>query len=120
MRLAGIVSMLVGVGVVVQIALGLSLERLYYLRDLHASIGIVGLALIAYLFYASLKGGSALLKVMSLITLIIAAAQALLGLHLYFAPSISLSNTHLGVAIALLVVIAITGAISARSSRKAL
>ncbi len=118
MRVAGIVSMLVGVGVVFQIILGLYIERLYYLRDLHASIGIAGLILVAYLTYSSFKRGDIGLRIASTIVLVITLVQVFLGLHIYTSPQILLVNLHLAIAIILAASIAMTGVISMRSSRR--
>jgi len=120
MKPIGIVCILAGVGMVVALATGWSLGSLSDLAGLHASIGIAGVAVIGYLFYASLKSNSALLKAMSLITLILTVVGALTGLWAYLESSPSLASAHLGGGVALLFVMVITGAIAARSSRKAM
>ncbi|MEM1610680.1 MAG: hypothetical protein QXQ57_03415 [Sulfolobales archaeon] len=118
MRVVGIVSMLVGIGVIFQIVLGLYVERLYYLRDIHASIGILGLILVAYLTYNSFKRGSTGLRIASAITLLITLVQVSLGLHIYISPQILFVNLHLATAIILAISIALTGFVSMRSSRR--
>lgn len=120
MRLVGVISMLVGAGIIIQYALGLgiSIGGLYGLRDLHASIGILGLILIAYLFYNSLRSsGSFALKVSSLLSFIITLLQVALGLHIYFSPSIYAANIHWILGSILIIMIAATGYLSMRASR---
>ncbi len=112
--------MIVGIGVVVQYALGLSISSggLYYLRDLHASIGTLGLILMAYLFYSSIRiQGSASLKVSSFLAFLVTLSQVVLGFHIYFSPSILLTNIHTILGGVLIALIAITGYLSIRSSR---
>ena len=118
MRIAGIISMLVGIGVIFQIILGLYIERLYHLRDLHAFIGIAGLILVAYLTYSSFKRKDIGLRIASTIALLITLIQVSLGLHIYTSPQIFFVNLHLAIAIILAVSIAMTGVISMRSSRR--
>ncbi|MFZ8822934.1 MAG: hypothetical protein ACO2O0_02110 [Desulfurococcales archaeon] len=118
MRIAGIISMLVGIGVIFQTILGLHIERLYHLRDLHAYIGIAGLILVAYLTYSSFKRKDIGLRIASTIALLITLIQVSLGLHIYTSPQIFFVNLHLAIAIILAVSIAMTGVISMRSSRR--
>lgn len=121
MRLVGLISILVGVGVIAQYILGLGIGfgGLYYLRDLHAVIGILGLILVAFLFYNSMSSrGSPLLKIFSLLALLITFSQAALGIHLYLSPSIFISNIHMILGGLLIVVIAISGYLSIRSSTR--
>ncbi|MEM2202934.1 MAG: hypothetical protein QXI22_01065 [Sulfolobales archaeon] len=123
MRLVGLISLLVGVGVIVQYILGLAMVfyGLYYLRDLHATIGIVGLILIVFLTYSSIRSqGSPLLKIFSLIALLLTLSQVALGMHIYFSPSIIVSDIHMVLGVMLVIVIAITGYISMKTSRTAI
>lgn len=120
MRLIGLISMLVGIGVVIQYALGLGISfgGLYYLRDLHASIGILGLILMVYLFYSSMRTqGSVSLKASSLLAFLATLSQVALGLHIYFSPSIFLANTHMILGGVLIALIAVTGYFSIKASR---
>ncbi|MDT7888573.1 MAG: hypothetical protein RQ885_06315 [Desulfurococcales archaeon] len=118
MRIAGIISMVVGVGVILQLVLGMHLERIQFLRDFHASIGILGLILVLYLTYDSLNRGSMVLKIASIATLIITLIQVVLGLYIYTAPSIFYVNLHMVTAVILVIAVAITGYISIRSSKR--
>ncbi|GAY26663.1 hypothetical protein ATG_18670 [Desulfurococcaceae archaeon AG1] len=122
MRLVGLISVLVGVGVIAQYILGLAMVfyGLYYLRDLHATAGIVGLILIAFLTYSSIRSGSPLLKIFSLLALLLTLSQVALGMHIYFSPSIIASDIHMILGVILIIVIAITGYISMKSSRSSI
>lgn len=120
MRLVGLISILVGLGVMIQylLGLGISFGGLYFLRDLHASIGILGLILVMYLFYSSIRSqGLLALKVSSLLTLLITLTQVALGIHIYFSPSIYAANIHLILGAILIISIAVTGYISMRASK---
>ena len=120
MRLVGLISTLVGVGVVAQYISGLAMAfyGLYYLRDLHAAVGIIGLILVAFLAYNAIRSqGSFLLKIFSLLVLLLTLSQVALGMHLYFSPSIFAADIHMILGVILVIVIAITGYISIRSSR---
>jgi len=122
MRLVVLISVLVGVGVIAQYILGLAMVfyGLYYLRDLHATAGIVGLILIAFLTYSSIRSGSPLLKIFSLLALLLTLSQVALGMHIYFSPSIIASDIHMILGVILIIVIAITGYISMKSSRSSI
>ncbi|HWQ16595.1 MAG TPA: hypothetical protein VNL13_02025 [Sulfolobales archaeon] len=120
MRLVGLISILVGVGVIAQYILGLAMTfyGLYYLRDLHAAVGIIGLILVAFLAYSSTRSrGSLLLKIFSLLVLLLTLFQVALGMHLYFSPSIFAADIHMTLGVILVTMVAITGYISMRSSR---
>lgn len=119
MRLVGIISISIGAGVIIQLILGLNIARgLYSLRDLHALLGILGLILVLYLFYYSIRySASMYLKIASGATFFVTFIQVALGLHLYMASSIFISTLHLYTGVLLIILIAVSGAISMRSAR---
>lgn len=67
MRMVGVISIAIGIGVIIQLILGINIAgRLYFLRDLHAFLRILGLILVLYLFYYSIRySASMYLKIAS-------------------------------------------------------
>jgi len=119
MRLVGVISIAIGVGVIIQLILGINIARgLHSLRDLHAFFGILGLILVSYLFYYSIRYSTSMyLKIASGATLLATFIQVALGLHLYMATSIFISTIHFYTGVLLIILIAVSGAISMRHAR---
>lgn len=119
--MVGVISIAIGIGVIIQLILGINIAgRLYFLRDLHAFLGILGLILVSYLFYYSIRySASMYLKIASGATFLATFIQVALGLHLYMsmAPSIFISTLHLYTGFLLIILIAVSGAISMRYTR---
>ncbi|MEM0381189.1 MAG: hypothetical protein QW059_02435 [Nitrososphaerota archaeon] len=81
MRLRAILPVLLALGVFVQILIGESGLAGGVLRDIHATIGLIGLALTAYAIAAP-RGGRPLRIYVSVLFLLV-ILQAILGLILY-------------------------------------
>lgn len=93
MKTSQVLGTLVGVGVFVQILLGESRLAAGILRDVHATIGLAGLAVV--LGYAYVNRRSRIALAMASIVVVITAAQVVLGLSLYGLLPLVMSHSAL-------------------------
>lgn len=90
MNTRSVLGILVGVGVLLQILLGELGFAAGSLRDLHATIGLAGLAVVAG--YAYMSRGSKTILALTAIVLLVTATQAVFGLSLYGLLNIGMNN----------------------------
>ncbi|MEM1943366.1 MAG: hypothetical protein QXO30_07590 [Candidatus Caldarchaeum sp.] len=95
MKTSQALGALVGVGVFVQILLGESGLAAGVLRDVHATIGLAGLAVV--LGYAYVGRRSRVALAMASIVVVITIAQVFLGLSLYGLLPLTMSHSALEV-----------------------
>jgi hypothetical protein len=95
MNTRGVVGAIVGLGVLVQIFLGEAGLAAGSLRDVHATIGLAGLAVVAGYLY--LNRANRLIAAVIAIILLVTATQAVFGLSLYGLLNIGMNYSVLKV-----------------------
>ncbi|MCS7129241.1 MAG: hypothetical protein NZ919_01170 [Candidatus Caldarchaeum sp.] len=95
MRASQILGALVGIGVFVQIFLGESRLAAGAFRDVHATIGLLGLAVVLAYVYNSRRSG--IMVAAASIIAAITAVQAVMGLSLYGLLPLGMSYQALAV-----------------------
>ncbi|MEM1945812.1 MAG: hypothetical protein QW614_03420 [Candidatus Caldarchaeum sp.] len=93
MRKAGLLGALVGFGVFVQILLGESGFAAGSLRDVHAAIGLLGLAVVLA-FVVAVRGSLVRVAAASVVA-VVTIAQVVLGLSLYGILPLGMSHQAL-------------------------
>lgn len=89
MKPRSVLGVLIGVGVLLQIFIGEAGLAAGPLRDLHATIGLLGLAVVAGYAYAS--RGSMLALALTSVVLLVTLTQVVFGLSLYGLLNIGMS-----------------------------
>ena len=95
MNTRGFVGAIVGLGVLVQIFIGEAGLAAGSLRDVHATIGLAGLAVVAGYLY--LNRANRLITAVIAIILLVTATQAVFGLSLYGLLNIGMTHSVLEV-----------------------
>jgi hypothetical protein len=95
MNTRGVVGAIVGLGVLVQIFLGEAGLAAGSLRDVHATIGLAGLAVVAGYLY--LNRANRLITAVIAIILLVTATQVVFGLSLYGLLNIGMTYSVLEV-----------------------
>lgn len=112
------------VGLVIQIVLGLALSgsgnvTASMLILPHMLIGVAGIALVAFLVSSIFfMPSSIIVKLVYVLAFALTFAQVALGFRILAVPDQMLAMAHQGIAIVILVLLALGGMLSARSRRK--
>jgi glucan phosphoethanolaminetransferase (alkaline phosphatase superfamily) len=93
MNKRSVVGALVGIGVLLQIFIGEAGLAAGSLRDVHATIGLAGLAVVAGYLY--LNRANRLIAAVTAIILLVTATQAVFGLSLYGLLNIGMTQSVL-------------------------
>ena len=110
------------IGLVIQIALGLLLARLGapfppLVIGVHMAIGVTGVALVAFLLGRAYYSSSNAVKLLYILAFVLVLAQLALGFRILTVSDDQLAMSHEGIAVVILVLLAVTTVVDARQKR---